>query len=328
MILWLFPLLTWASETKSVQPYIDELKRGLPAEGTSSSVPSRGSYTEDLKIKLKAKQPASSGGSYTEELKRKDPELYKKDPGSSYSETQKTKLGEKKLGGAIAAVRDGRSELHAKIEGDVHFAAGFRVGVGASNQVTGSLGATNGSFENFYGKGWFPDLNFFAEYQPFHTAWAGNLGIFAGTGFTYHSGSGVFKIQLANPFDPSGTPFSQTSHTQLKFFTLPIVAGLNYRFSLSKNQRPYVQAAPTLVFYEESRSDAKSANLGKSIGYELSGGLNILLDNIAKGISWDLYDEFGIKHYYLTLDYTKLSTITGSVHFDASTTSLGFTYEF
>ena len=331
MIFWLLPWIAIAQDKKPVQPYIDQLKQQM-GDNEKPKADVSGSYTEEMKKKLKAQgRSAPSGESYIESLKKSDPQRFGepsvKPP--SFTEQQKSKLGPAQKESAIQALKEGRSDLQLRREGAIHWASGFRLGAAASRTVTGDSASTNGSFGSFYGSGWTPDLNLFVEYQPFHSEWFGNIGIVGGLGFTYNSGNANLKIgNLPNPFGTAGATFGTASHTNLKFITAPVSIGVNYRFNLLRYLRPFVQASPTYIAYLETRSDGRGDIRGKSTGLQIGGGANLLLDNFSKSLSWELYDEFGVKHYYLTVDYTKLSTIAGDVKFDASTLSLGLTYEF
>ena len=57
--------------------------------------------------------------------------------------------------------------------------------------------------------------------------------------------------------------------------------------------------------------------------------MNVLLDWISGDSSCELYQDQGIKHYYLTLDYSRADTIKATpVTIATSALSVGFTFEF
>jgi hypothetical protein len=146
-------------------------------------------------------------------------------------------------------------------------------------------------------------------------------------GLGYYHGNGNFAVDLAKP-DGSGEFFGTASRTKFQFFTLPVMAGLSYRFNLLRILRPYVMAGPTLIGYVEMRNDSKEGNRGYSTGVYFSGGVSILLDWISKTSSWELYSNEGVKHYYLTIDYSRLSTLSGDVSVAVSGVYAGLTFEF
>jgi hypothetical protein len=309
-----------SAEEPTPQPYIDQLRRDLRPDQESAE-----SYTEKLRRKNAEKQPQQeSSESYTESLRKTLPPTQGQP--SSFIGSEKDKIPAKSEGGAIQAVKDGTSDLKALKEGEIHHAAGFRLSAASSRTVTGGGGSASGDFYTYYERGWVPELSFFYEYQPIHSEIFGNIGLIAGAGFTYQKGTGVFRIPVTNPF--TGTTFGTTSRTTLRFITLPVSLGVNYRLNLLHYLRPYVQASAVVVGYTELRSDGREDLRGRSTGFQFSGGANILLDSLFKKASWNLYESYTVKHYYLTVDYTKLATVAGDIDFDASTMSVGFTYEF
>jgi hypothetical protein len=87
-------------------------------------------------------------------------------------------------------------------------------------------------------------------------------------------------------------------------------------------------AGPALIGYLELRNDDGRTRYGESRALFLSGGVSILLDWISRGSSWDLYAEHKIKHYYLTVDYSRLSTFSGDLSATVSGINAGLTFEF
>ena len=110
---------------------------------------------------------------------------------------------------------------------------------------------------------------------------------------------------------------------------VPVSVGANYRFNTLRVVRPYVQLMGTSFFYMERRNDDQPSKKSYSLGYTGSVGINIPLDWMDQESRWDIYQESGIKKYYLTLDFTRQDTILARPVDIASTAlSLGFTYEF
>ncbi len=312
---------------ESNQPYIDEIKKQLGEEQKSPSG-EMDPYLQSIKKKLEADENhTGSFEGYTVELRAADPTLTPTKLDTQFIESEKLKVAPHEEGGAIQAVLDGKSELHPKKEGKIHHAFGVRYGLSLSRNVTAPSQVKN--FNDVYGSNYSPDINLFYEFQPFHSEWYGNIGIMILGGLSYFHGAGTFKSQIPKPPPaPNGSYFPLTSNTEFKFFSLPAVLGVNYRFNLFRFLRPYFMLGATSVGYVEMRNDAVEGSRGHSEGYFLSSGVSILLDWFSKTGSWDLYSSFGIKHYYLTIDYTRISTFTGSLNYNVNGIVSGFTFEY
>ncbi|OFZ53470.1 MAG: hypothetical protein A2428_02795 [Bdellovibrionales bacterium RIFOXYC1_FULL_54_43] len=315
-----------AQEAKSNQPYIDQLRQGLPSTETSTE-----SYTEKIQQQLREKEGTPAKTQYIDELKRSLPEE-ETSPSGSYLENEKAKLAPKPQGGAIQAVREGKSDLELRREGPIHHAAGFRLGASQTRDTTAIAGAGEKPYTDIYGTGWTPDLAFFYEYQPFHSEWFGNIGIYLSAGIGYASGMGNFQYTLKNfaATERAGqlVEFPSKSRTRFQFFSIPLIAAIDYRFNLFRILRPFVIVGPTVIGYVETRNDAAQGFRGDSRGLFMSGGVSLLLDWVSATSTWDLYAAHGFKHYYLTLEYSKLSTFSGDVDFAVSGFSLGLTFEY
>ena len=321
--------LVWSgsarAEDKSQQPYIDTLKQGLEPESGDTS----GSYSEHLKKEL-GKDPDSTGESedYIKRLKETDPVTTEQGKeGGSYTEQEKARLGPPNKESTIAKIKAGETELHPKTEGDIHYAAGFRLGASSNRTITSKGDAGNGNLNHYYGNGYVPELDLFGEWQPFHSEVFGNIGIFGTVGFSYQTGKGQFKNpNLTNPV--TGAAFGSISQTDIRFISFPSALGVNYRFNLLKYVRPYVQLGGAAFGYLEYRTDGQSNSRGYATGTLVSGGANILLNPVFRALGWELYDQYGIHHYYLTFDLSKYSAPNGEIDVSATIFSVGMTYEF
>jgi hypothetical protein len=216
-------------------------------------------------------------------------------------------------------------DLQLKRPGAIHHAVAVKIGASMTRNIQSS--AAYRSFADVYGSGWNPNVLLTYEFQPFHSEWFGNVGFVLGTGVAYQGGQGAFQYNLENPAAP-GTYFGSSSRTKFQFFAVPLLAGVNYRFNLLRVLRPYVQFTPTLIGYKEARSDGQTGNRGYSKGFYANGGVNILLDWMDRKATWSLYETQGVKHYYLTVDYSQLTTFASEVSFNVSGVSAGLTYEF
>lgn len=318
------------AQEPSVSPYIDSLREEMrqehPVEEPARDASDPEPYIQSIKKQMRENGPgpAVPEQGYTEQLKKELGLEPKNEP--SYSEQLKSSLPPTPEGGAIEAVNAGRSELHAKREGEIHNAAGIRIGASLTRSITATASGIQGAnFSDVYGNGYEPDVTFFYEYQPWHSEWYGNLGFMASLGIGYYGGAGVFAVALKNP---NGVPFGSTSHVQTQFFDVPTIVGLDYRFNLFKYFSPFVSAGPAAIGFYETRNDGGPSHTALSYGVYTGAGVSILMDWMSKVASWDLYSEHGIQHYYLTVEYDNISTFAGAVSFQVSGAFAGFTFEF
>ncbi|MCM2322200.1 MAG: hypothetical protein NDJ90_02955 [Oligoflexia bacterium] len=308
----------FAEPATSVQPYIDSI-RGTLKEKTESR-PS----LEEERERLRRERPLEEG-SFIEKVKQKNPEKFATpaEP-AGFIEERKGKMESKPQGGAIQALHEGRSELKARFAGDIHNAAGFRVGATLNREVSG---ATSKNFEDMYGSGFAPDVALFYEYQPFRSEWLGNIGLYGSVGASYFKGSGAFQFPVKKAWAPADN-FGSESKTRFQFFVVPVSVGLDYRFNLFHFIRPFVIAAPTAVGYFETRNDTVEGHQGYSKGLYLAGGASLLLDWFSRSATWDQYATNGVRHSYLTIEYSRLETLSGDLDFSVSGLSAGFTFEY
>lgn len=308
----------------SVEPYIDELRQEYSLQPEPESA---GSYTGTIQKDLRSRDEASEsaqGVGYSEEIRGSlEPEPAAP---SSYTEELKRKLGPPETGGAIEAFHQGRSELSARRGGEIHSMLGVKLGAGLSYDVSAAAGYSGRLFDGLYGGRYAPTLSLLYEYQPYHSEWFGNFGLWGSTGVSYHHGAGTFEFPLVIP--GSSERFTNQSETKFQFFTVPISLGLDYRFNLLRIFRPYVMAGGSLIPFWESRNDTRSGYRGVSRAVTFTGGVSVLLDWISADSSWDFYSAWGVKHYYLTIDYTRLMTIASSIDFSISGLNAGLAFEF
>jgi hypothetical protein len=302
----------------SISPYIDRLRQEMKAQPAEPGVPDP--YIESLKRKMPDGGKEESSEGYTEKLKKD----LGQSPSAGYTDDLKAKLGPSKEGGAIEALKEGKSELHARMEGEIHHAMGLRVGASPSNNVTSASGAQ--AFNTIYGNSFPVNMSVFYEYQPWHSEWFGNIGFFGEGGFSYYEGSGIYQFIPHNA--DGGGNFNAQSGTTFHFISIPLSVGLDYRFNLARLFRPFVMAGGTLAGFYEDRNDGGPIHTAISAGFYYAVGVNILLDWVSSRASWDLYSEHGIKHYYLTAGYDGVQTLTGDVHYTVNGFYGGFTFEF
>ena len=313
---------TSVADEPSVSPYLDAVKKSLPENQESSE-----GYTSHIRQKLeKDGQTGEPSEGYTDKVRESLPT---KAGEPSYTEQQKDKLAPKPPGGAIEAVKEGHSELHAKREGPIHSAAGLKVGAGITRSLTASGDVGTGvSFSSIYGAAATYDATFFYEYQPWHSEGFGEFGLLGQAGMAYSHGFGNFAIVLPNAGAP-GTNFPSQSHTHLQFFAVPVTLGADFRFNIAKYVRPFASGSGALIGFDELRDDGLGGHTAMSVGFTASAGVNILLDGISDEAAWDLYQEAGVMHYYLTVEYSVLQTLPGQpVSVTANGVFAGLTFEF
>jgi hypothetical protein len=314
------------AEEGSVQPYIDSIKTNMPTQRRSVTPDGTAEpYINTLRNQIGPDNPTNDSTGYSEKA-RNDLLNRPKQPGDStgYTEQQKAALPEKESGGAIAAVLEGHSELEMKRKGDIHHAFSMKTGV----SVTRNLSAGNQlrNYSDVYGTGYVPELTLMYERQLGHSERYGSFGLLGSLGGSVATGYGRFSTTLKNY--AAGTDFPATSQTKFQFGTLPVMAGINYRFNALNYVRPFGMVAPTAIGYFETRDDQISGSNGISPGIYTAAGVSILLDWMTSKGSWELYKVYGIKHYYLTAEYVHLSNIGGKVAFSISGVDLGLTVEY
>ena len=318
------------------QPYIDDLRATLPELKNTTeprTVESPDPFIQGQRSKLPAGyREMENGESYIDFLKRTDPNAGAGSDANNESYIQKEQERLTPLSSSSDESRSAIADYHSgkKLKPNMgtnrsNHAVAVTIGTALSRSVTGSAAASGTTFSNVYQSSLSPTINFSYEIRPFDHDWLGSLGFVFGAGLTYQPGVGVFQFNLTKP---SGALFGAQSNTKLQFFTAPVIAGVNYRMSLARYVRPYVQAAPSMILYYESRNDNVDGHRGYSRGVLLSGGVNFLMDWVDKKSSWDLYDNNRYKHYYLTIDYSRLTTLAGDIVFAVQGLSAGLTFEF
>jgi hypothetical protein len=321
------PGSVWAEgSSTTVSPYIDEIQKELKAKDAAEGrTDSSEGYSQRVKKQLKKTQEEETGKTYIQELQEENPALKEPEPSNGYSAGEALKLPPQKQGGAIEAVAKGESALHPKMRGDITGAFGFKMGTAMKRNIDGGdLQAR--PFEDVYGSGFAPEVKLFYEYQPWHSETWGNFGLVGSFGVSYFNGFGQFKKQLINA--ATGQPFPLESETRFQFFEIPVFFALDYRMNIGHFLRPFVMAGPMAIGYTESRNDDQGGSHGFSKCIYGAAGVAILLDGLSSDSSWELYSAFHVRHYYLTIEYSRTHTISSQVSFDVSGVDAGLTFEF
>lgn len=304
-----------ASETKT--PYLDRLKEKLgPAPVTPSVIDT-----------VRANQPPKKSSSETPTIDRIRKDAPAKEQGISLEEERKRLIETHGTeGGAIQAVREGRSGLEARKTGESRHALGVGIGLSQTRNIEAVAGAGGQSFDAVYGKSWAPDFRFSSEYQLFRGENIGSLGLVGGIGFSTFKGKGIYEFRLRNGL--TGEEYTTSNDTIYRFNLIPFSLGLNYRFNLFRILRPYALLAPTGAIYWESQQDKGKPNKGFSTGVTYAAGVSLLLNFLSSSNSWDLYSTYGIHRYYATVEYNRMQTFSGDVRFDVYGVMAGLTFEY
>lgn len=311
------------------EPYIKELRAALQkSEGEVKET----SFIDELKLAMAAEQAvdletleADQDRSFIEEVKQ-DPKYLEESKAAeaeSYTSKLKKDLPAEVDESAIRNLHEGKSELKFERKGEIRHAISLRIGTILNTQIKGEN--TPQDFTTVYGGGWQPNLHLSYEFQLFHSEYLGSLGLILTAGYATFSGTGKFRYTLT---DVSGNEFTSESRTTFDFKYIPTSLGANYRFNLFRFVRPYAHLAATNFIYVESRSDGVQSKKGMSQGLRTSFGAAILLDWIHRESTWNLYTDAGVLHYYLTVEYERLTHLRGKVEFETSALFSGFTFEF
>lgn len=280
-------------------------------------------YIQKIKESQEAQSPESKN-SYIDELKAENSSLNPTQTDSYIAQEQK-KIGPGSDKSAIEAVRQGQSQIKITRPMDIHNAIGFRIGTSVSHDYKTEPDSEL-PFQSIYGSGWNPDLTIYYEFQPLHSEWAGNLGFAFSAGFSAFRGKGSFKFPLIHP--GTGREFGTESGTKLNFFQVPVSLVGSYRFNLLKYLRPHIGIGPTLLGFLETRNDGGKSHRGMSPAFTVVGGVALLLDWISESAAWNYYADDGVKHFYLLIDYIRVTTLAGDVRLNTSGFFAGMAFEY
>jgi len=322
-----FSQFAFAEERYSERLRQEILKKDQESEASKNRVNHKG-YSEELRAKVLSEQSEedkkkSDSYHYSEKLKG---ELGAKESSEGYSEkiqNEATAGDPLRMDSAIGALQEGRSELKMKRPGRIKNAAGFRVGARVNKKV--SLEGSTILFSSIYKDSWSPDVSLFYEFHPFHWDSVFSLGFGIQFGYIHFSGKGQFQFP---PSKPDGSRFDAATGES---FTLQVYHGSigpTLRLNALNYLRPFVRVYPGYYIYEEKRTFDKRSNKGKSLVLNMNAGVAVLLDWLSRDSTWNMYDNYSIKHYYITLDYLRLSTLSGKVRFSENSFFGGFTFEF
>jgi hypothetical protein len=318
---------TGSVENDPNAPYITKIRQSITQD---SSKEGPGEWIEKQRLAFQADNKPETGKSYIEKIQTalKREEEKKEAPQGSYIDQAKKRIAEAEedagtppVTSLIADVKNGVRPKAPQKDGAIHHAMGFKVG--ASLQRTVSTPSSIGSgvdFEGIYTTQIAPDLMLHYEFQPFHSEWFGSVGLGGQVGVALYRGTGSYSVSLPG--------FGATSDTQFRFLFLPVMLTANYRLNLLRVVRPFIQAGAGINYFREWRDDGGESLQGYSRAMMVTGGLAINLDYLMSASGWSLYEERGIQHSYLTIDYTQYRHLSGDLSMQASGIQAGLTYEF
>lgn len=308
------------ARAENTQPYIDRVKQGLkPADSVEG-------YTDAEKKRL---GPSTrSQNSYTEWLRRNGSLTGTPTTPSAegYTDHEKQRLGAPAdRGGAIAAVKEGRSELELKREGAPKATIGLRYGFGVNRALTAAESLR--TFDDVYGENYAPDISFFYEHQLVRSESWGSIGVFGQAGVSFFKGRGQFALPLENAAPDGGQFDVSSARTTFRFFMVPAVAGGALRINAANFVRPYLMAGFAGIYFAETRDDGGDSSTGISRAFYGAGGVAIMLDWLSHKATWSMYDDYGFKHFYLNIEYAKFTPLGGRVDFDVSGIFAGLSFD-
>ncbi len=312
-LFFLFALLAGAPKASATdQPYLDSLISELPKDPYAPTAATPDPYVQSIKRKM---EKVDDGAGYAEEIQK---EIGKKDGSEGYTDRMKRGLPPNE-GSAIEDYRKGK-KLHAnKGSLDTRNAFGFNLMAGANRTYTAGQ-RQDVAYEAVYGNGWIPDFTLHYEWRPFTGDFIKKFGMYGSAGAAFTKAKGRLNYLDSR--------FGAESHTEFKFISMPVNVGLIYRFSLFNFMWPYFAGGPSVIGFTETRDDKQKGHHGYDLGYWFMGGVAFGLDWISAKSSWEQYESTGVKHSYLTIDYSYLESVGGGlVEFTVDGVQVGFTFE-
>lgn len=181
-------------------------------------------------------------------------------------------------------------------ETDQKHSLGIRFGFFSPPSLTNP--STGKSFQDIYGENSRPMILLEYEWQLLKLP-IGKLGLAVGSGIYTATGSGFYLNPALQP-----TTF-QRAEEVYNFYLFPNSLSAIYRLQFFDRQIivPYGNAGADYFGILETRDDGGSTKFGGGSGFHIGGGASIQLDFLSRDSMFDLDQEFGINHIYLTIDY-------------------------
>lgn len=180
---------------------------------------------------------------------------------------------------------------------------------------------TGQTFQSVYGSA--EKLMFVFEYE-----WQllklpiGKLGLAVATGLYTTSGNGFYRKPELQP--------SPRAEEVYSFYIFPNSISAIYRLQFSDRQIlvPYGTAGLDYFGILETRDDGGSTKFGGGAGFHVGFGGSMQLDFLSKQSMFDLDQEFGINHIYLTVDFRYVQGIASTFNITQNLLTGGILAEF
>ena len=204
-------------------------------------------------------------------------------------------------------------------ESEQNNAFGIRFGTFSPPNLTNPNTGT--SFQSLYGADAKSMILFEYEWQ-FLKLPIGKLGLGIGTGISTATGAGFYR-------NPSLQP-SPRAEEIYNFYMFPSSVSAIYRVQFFDRQIlvPYGTAGVDYFGILETRDDGGSTKLGGGGGFHIGAGASIQLDFLSKQSMFDLDQEFGINHIYLTVDFKYINGLSSAFNITQNLLSGGILAEF
>jgi hypothetical protein len=178
-------------------------------------------------------------------------------------------------------------------------------------EITTTINGSDLSYGDFYGSGNLTGLDFIYEWQPFKSF--GKAGIQFGGGLAVASGRGYFA--------------SGDNREPLEGFTLfsiPVFAGIIYRFEFVKRQWFVPYATGGLIYNAliEYRDDGDNNIVGAPAGYG-GGGLLINLTALNKRLAFIMDREYGFSNLWLSAEFRRNESFNEDLNISSDQISVG-----
>jgi hypothetical protein len=197
------------------------------------------------------------------------------------------------------------------------YSGGIRFG---SMDPTNLVGNTGFTYQDVYGGSGAFLVSFEVEKQIIQNA--GKLGLKAGLGFFTASGNGRFvdspDVKAIEKISLYGFPIDVAAQYHLQFWEHQVLV-------------PFAEGGADYIPFLENRPDLKSfagLKFGGAPAAHVAGGIQIQLDWLDKQGMWQIDNEYGINHIYLTADVRQLIGLSSTFDFTSTIYEGGFLFEF
>ncbi len=191
----------------------------------------------------------------------------------------------------------------------------FRIISQTAPAIEGSTDGGTFTFEDMYEVSSLTGIDLVYEWQPFKNF--GKSGVQVGIGFATASGKGYFRSNDASLADK----VPRESYT---FFSIPLSAGLVYRFEYFEQQwaAPYVAGGGIYNGLIEYRNDSKLKTVGTAAVYG-SGGILISLTAFNKELAFKMDREYGFSQLWINAEYRRVQAFNDELDITSNQIGVG-----